>query len=52
MLIVGGFILATPGGGILPFSQLQVTGLGLALLVPTLLAMLLVRRGVRGLRTA
>jgi TRAP transporter 4TM/12TM fusion protein len=46
ILIVGGFILATPGGGILPFSQLQVTGTGIALLVPALLlAALLVRRG-------
>jgi TRAP-type uncharacterized transport system fused permease subunit len=45
MLIAGGFVLATPGGGILPFSQLQMTGSGLAMLVPTiLLALLLVRR--------
>jgi TRAP transporter 4TM/12TM fusion protein len=45
LLIVGGFILATPGGGILPFSQMQVTGFGLILLAPTLLAArLLVRR--------
>jgi TRAP transporter 4TM/12TM fusion protein len=51
VLIVGGFILATPGGGILPFSQLQVTGTGLALLLPTLLlAAMLVRR--RELTTA
>ena len=48
VLIVGGFILATPGGGILPFSQWQVTGTGLALLVPSLLlAAALVRRGER-----
>lgn len=48
VLIVGGFILATPGGGILPFSQVQVTGLGLALLAPALLlATVLVRRGER-----
>jgi len=48
ILIVGGFILATPGGGILPFSQWQVTGAGLALLVPSLLlATALVRRGER-----
>src|SRR4029079_2230878 len=46
LLIAGGFILATPGGGILPFSQWQVTGLGIAILVPTaLLSTLLVRRG-------
>ena len=46
MLIVGGFVLATPGGGISPLSQLQMTGLGLALLAPTVaLALFLVRRG-------
>ncbi|KAB2912115.1 MAG: TRAP transporter permease [Hyphomicrobiaceae bacterium] len=46
VLVVGGFVLATPGGGIMPYSQLQITGLGLALLVPAaLLAWLLVRRG-------
>jgi TRAP-type uncharacterized transport system fused permease subunit len=46
VLIVGGFVLATPGGGILPLSQWQVTGLGVALLLPTvLLALLLVKRG-------
>ncbi len=45
LLIGGGFVLATPGGGILPFSQMQVTGLGLAVLVPTIaLTLLLVRR--------
>jgi TRAP transporter 4TM/12TM fusion protein len=49
LLIVGGFILATPGGGILAFSQAQVTGLGLILLVPTLLvARLQARRGEAG----
>jgi len=37
--------VATPGGGIMPLSQMQVTALGLAILVPTvLLALLLVRR--------
>jgi TRAP transporter 4TM/12TM fusion protein len=44
LLIVGGFILATPGGGVLPLSELQMIGLGLAVLVPTsLIALLLVR---------
>ena len=38
-------MLATPGGGIVPLSQVQMTGLGVAILVPTLaLAYLLVRR--------
>ena len=44
LLVVGGFVFATPGGGIVPLSQLQIMGLGLAILVPTLLlALLLVR---------
>ena len=46
LLVVGGFVFATPGGGIVPISQLQIMALGLAILVPTLaLARLLVRRG-------
>jgi len=45
LLVIGGFVIATPGGGIMPLSQFQVTGLGLAILVPTLiLALVLVRR--------
>src|SRR5437588_12129515 len=45
LLVIGGFVVATPGGGIMPLSQIQVTSLGLAILVPTLLiALLLVRR--------
>jgi TRAP-type uncharacterized transport system fused permease subunit len=36
LLIVGGFILATPGGGILPISQWQMMMIALAILVPTL----------------
>jgi TRAP transporter 4TM/12TM fusion protein len=44
LLVLGGFVLATPGGGIVPLSELQMIGLGLAILVPTLiLALLLVR---------
>ena len=45
LLVLGGVVLATPGGGIMPLSAVQMVGLGLALLVPTLLlALLLVRR--------
>jgi len=45
LLVIGGFVVATPGGGIMPLSQVQVTLLGLAILVPTvLIALLLVRR--------
>jgi hypothetical protein len=44
-LVIGGFVIATPGGGIMPISQVQITGLGLAILVPTvLIALLLMRR--------
>jgi hypothetical protein len=45
LLVVGGFVVATPGGGILPISQLQIMSLGLAILAPTVLvALLLIRR--------
>jgi hypothetical protein len=36
LLMIGGFILATPGGGILPISQWQMMMIALAILVPTL----------------
>jgi len=45
LLIVGGFIIATPGGGIVPLSQTQVMMLGAAILAPTVLvATALIRR--------
>jgi TRAP-type uncharacterized transport system fused permease subunit len=45
LLVIGGFVVATPGGGIMPLSQMQVTLLGLAILAPTIaIALLLVRR--------
>jgi TRAP transporter 4TM/12TM fusion protein len=45
LLVIGGFVLATPGGGIMPLSQFQITSLGLAILVPTVaIALMLVRR--------
>jgi len=45
LLIIGGFILATPGGGIVPISQGQIMMLGLSILIPTVaLAFLLVKR--------
>ena len=47
LLVVGGVVLATPGGGIMPLSEMQMVGLGLALLVPAVLvALLLARRSV------
>ena len=46
LLVIGGFVFATPGGGIVPFSQMQMMGLGLAILAPAIvLAWFLVRRG-------
>ena len=44
LLVIGGFVVATPGGGINPLSQLQVTLLGLAILAPTVLIALLLGR--------
>lgn len=45
LLIIGGFTIAAPGGGIVPISQLQITSLGLAILVPTVfVALALMRR--------
>jgi TRAP transporter 4TM/12TM fusion protein len=44
LLALGGFVLATPGGGVVPLSQMQIMGLGTAILLPTLaLAFVLVR---------
>jgi TRAP transporter 4TM/12TM fusion protein len=42
LLVVGGLVLATPGGGIVPVSEWQMLSLGLAILLPTLLVALLV----------
>ena len=45
LLILGGLLFATPGGGILPFSSAQIVLFALMLLVPTVLvALLMVRR--------
>ena len=45
LLVLGGIVLATPGGGVLPFSEIEVIAAGVAILVPTIaLALLLVRR--------
>jgi TRAP-type uncharacterized transport system fused permease subunit len=46
LLVIGGFTLATPGGGIMPVSQLQIMMIALSILVPTILvAIVLTRRG-------
>lgn len=45
LLIIGGFVIATPGGGIMPISQIQIMAIGLAILVPTaLIAFTMVKR--------
>jgi TRAP transporter 4TM/12TM fusion protein len=44
LLVIGGFIIATPGGGINPLSQVQITSLGAAILIPTLLLALVLSR--------
>ncbi|ETR76077.1 C4-dicarboxylate ABC transporter [Afipia sp. P52-10] len=44
LLVIGGFIVATPGGGINPLSQIQVTSLGIAILAPTILVAVLLSR--------
>jgi len=44
-LVLGGLVLATPGGGIMPFSNAAMEFTAAAILVPTVLvALLLVRR--------
>jgi len=35
LLVIGGFVIATPGGGIMPLSQWQITLLGVLILAPT-----------------
>ena len=44
LLVIGGFVIATPGGGINPLSQLQITLMGVAILAPTLLLALAITR--------
>jgi hypothetical protein len=45
LLVIGGFVIATPGGGIMPLSQWQITLLGASILAPTvLIALMLMRR--------
>jgi TRAP transporter 4TM/12TM fusion protein len=49
LLIVGGVILAAPGGGIVPFTDVQVTAAAAAILVPVmLLTFILIRARSRG----
>jgi len=44
--VIGGFVMATPGGGINPLSQWQIVALAACILAPTvLIALALIRRG-------
>ncbi|MGM4906346.1 TRAP transporter permease [Tardiphaga sp. 866_E4_N2_1] len=46
LLVIGGFVMATPGGGINPLSQWQIVALAACILAPTvLIALALIRRG-------
>jgi TRAP transporter 4TM/12TM fusion protein len=48
MLVAGGFIFATPGGGIMPLSEWAISSLGAALIVPAAaITWVLVRRDAR-----
>lgn len=38
LLVIGGFVLATPGGGIMPVTEWQIIAIALVILVPTLIA--------------
>jgi TRAP transporter 4TM/12TM fusion protein len=47
LLVVGGLVMATPGGGIMPVSNTMMELLALAILVPTVLVALFFVRRVR-----
>ena len=44
LLVLGGFVIATPGGGIMPISEIQIVLLGLAILIPTVVVALALMR--------
>lgn len=48
LLILGGFVLATPGGGIMPLSHTQMAWAAAVLLAPTLAAAYWLSRRTRG----
>lgn len=45
LLVIGGLVLATPGGSILPPSNMQMELLALAILVPAVVLAVLFTRG-------
>ena len=52
LLIIGGVIFATPGGGINPLSEIQIAALGAGILVPTVLVALILTRRSTAAATA
>jgi TRAP transporter 4TM/12TM fusion protein len=52
LLVVGGLVFATPASAILPFSQWQITGLGVLILLPPLIVSLLMVKLRRTARAA
>jgi hypothetical protein len=52
LLVIGGFVVATPGGGIMPLSQCRSPRLALPILAPTvLISLVLIRRQAFGAET-
>ncbi|HZN85241.1 MAG TPA: TRAP transporter permease [Burkholderiales bacterium] len=47
LLILGGMVLAAPGGGLMPLSSVQMAMLGAAILLPTLAAAWILARRLR-----
>lgn len=47
LLVIGGLVMATPGGGLMPLSNAMMELLALAILAPTVIAALLLVRRVR-----
>jgi TRAP transporter 4TM/12TM fusion protein len=47
LLVIGGLVMATPGGGLMPFSNAMMELLALAILAPTVIAALFLVRRVR-----
>jgi TRAP-type uncharacterized transport system fused permease subunit len=48
LLVIGGLVLATPGGGMVPLSNAQMELIGLAILAPALVLSVLLMRRARG----
>ncbi|HEY9532039.1 MAG TPA: hypothetical protein VIQ55_11640, partial [Burkholderiales bacterium] len=49
-LMIGGVVLATPGGGLMPLSNLQMELLGVAILAPALAVALVLGKRIKPAR--